>query len=123
MSEIRTNLLSNAAGTGPATLHKQSAAKVWVAALYTSGVPAIQASFNVSSLTDVGLGVLGVNFASAMASSNYAVAVANQNATANNRTNAYSPASASSFQAFHFVSDGTLIDPTRSSGNAYGDLA
>jgi hypothetical protein len=29
MSEIRTNLLSDAAGTGPAGLFKQSAAKAW----------------------------------------------------------------------------------------------
>jgi hypothetical protein len=29
MSEIRTNLLSDAAGTGPVGLFKQSAAKAW----------------------------------------------------------------------------------------------
>jgi hypothetical protein len=53
MSELRTNLLSDLAGTGPATLHKQSAAKAWVR---LNSATVVQASFNISSVTDHGTG-------------------------------------------------------------------
>ena len=69
MSEIRANTISDAAGTGPATLTKQSAAKMWCQA---SNAPAINDSFNVTSLTDVGTGKLTYNLTSNMSSASYA---------------------------------------------------
>jgi DNA-binding IclR family transcriptional regulator len=70
MSEIRTNLLSNAAGTGPAGLFKQSAAKAW--GLTDTTYTTMMASFNVSSLTDLGTGNPRLNFATAFTSGNNA---------------------------------------------------
>ena len=52
MSEIRATTISDAAGTGPITLTKQSAAKAWVS--INSASPAIRGSLNASSLTDDG---------------------------------------------------------------------
>jgi len=70
MSEIRATTISNAAGTGPVALYKQSAAKAWVN-FNGQGTVAIRDSFNVASLTDNGTGVYTVNFASSAANSGY----------------------------------------------------
>ena len=54
-------------------------AKAWVN-FNGTGTVAIRASFNVSSITDNGAGNYTVNFASAMADANYAVAFQNPGA-------------------------------------------
>ena len=70
MSEIRANTISAANGTGPVTLTKQSAAKVW--AHFDFG-GTIDESFNVSSLTDNTTGRSSLNFTSSMNSSTYSI--------------------------------------------------
>jgi hypothetical protein len=75
MSEIRTNLLSDAAGTGPAGLFKQSAAKAW-ANIEGAGTVSIRQSFNVSSLVDIATGDYTTNYSSAFSSSNYSLTAA-----------------------------------------------
>ena len=72
MSEIRTATISDLAGTGPATLTKQSAAKAWVN-FNGTGTVAIRDSFNVASLTDNGTGDYSLVLTSAMDSGDYAV--------------------------------------------------
>ena len=72
MSEIRATTISNLAGTGPATLTKQSAAKAWVN-FNGTGTVAIRDSFNVASLTDNGTGDYSLVLTSAMDSGDYAV--------------------------------------------------
>lgn len=70
MSELRVGTLSDAAGTGPATLTGQAAAKVWV---NINGVnpSSIRDSFNVSSIADGGVGYNTVSYISSMADANY----------------------------------------------------
>jgi len=70
LSEIRATTISDAAGTGPITLTKQSAAKSWVN-FNGTGTIATRDSFNVASLTDVGTGDYKVTFSNAFANSNY----------------------------------------------------
>ena len=70
MSEIRANTISDAAGTGPVTLTKQSAAKAWVN-FNGTGTIAERDSFNVSSLTDNGTGDYTVNFSNAFGAADY----------------------------------------------------
>ena len=53
MSDIRANTISDAAGTGPIDLHKQSAAKAW-GDCDAAGVITSTGSLNVSSVTDNG---------------------------------------------------------------------
>ena len=78
MSEIRANTISDAAGTGPATLTGQYAAKAWVN-FNGTGTVAIRASGNVSSITDNGTGDYSVNFTAALTDADYvAVASARQ---------------------------------------------
>ena len=71
MSEIRANTISDAAGTGPVTLTKQSAAKVWV---QLNGITfAVAGSFNVSSADDNGTGDYDINYTNSMNNNTYAV--------------------------------------------------
>ena len=67
MSEIRASIISDAAGTGPIYLHKQSAAKGWVNFI-GQGTIAFRGSVNVSSLTDNGTGRYTVDFSNAFGS-------------------------------------------------------
>lgn len=69
MSEIRANTVSDAAGTGPATLTGQSAAKVWWSK--NAAGTALNDSFNVSSLDDDGTGDYGINFTNTLDSADY----------------------------------------------------
>ena len=70
MSEIRATTISDAAGTGPATLTGQYAAKAWVN-FNGTGTVAIRESGNVSSITDNGTGNYDVNFTTSMADENF----------------------------------------------------
>ena len=65
MSDIRAGTISDAAGTGPITLTGQSAAKAWVNFFNTSG-GGVRNSLNVSSVTDVNVGVNTINLSSGM---------------------------------------------------------
>ena len=69
MSEIRATTISDAAGTGPITLTKQSASKMWV---NQDNGTIINDSLNVSSLTDNGVGDYTENFTNNFANIYYA---------------------------------------------------
>ena len=71
MSDIRANTISDAAGTGPIELTKQSAAKAWVN-FNGTGTVAIRDSQNVSGLVDNGTGQYTVNFTNNMANDDFA---------------------------------------------------
>ena len=73
MSTLRTNTLSNAAGSAsvPVNTVISGSAKAWVN-FNGTGTVAIRASFNVSSITDHGTGDYTVNFTTALADGNYA---------------------------------------------------
>lgn len=67
MSEIRANTISDAAGTGPVTLTKQSAAKAYCYFNQLSVV--VNQSFNISSVTDTSAGDATHNLSSSMSAS------------------------------------------------------
>jgi hypothetical protein len=74
MSTAKFDTLSNLAGTQtvPVATVAQGSAKAWVN-FNGTGTVAIRAAFNVSSITDLGVGVYRVNFTTAMPDANYAV--------------------------------------------------
>jgi hypothetical protein len=74
MSTLRTNTLSNAAGSAsvPVDTVISGSAKAWVN-FNGTGTVAIRAQFNVSSITDNGTGDYTVNFTTAMSDANYSV--------------------------------------------------
>lgn len=89
MSTLKCDSLQNTAGTKtiPVNTVVDGSAKAWVN-FNGTGTVAIQAAFNVSSITDNGVGWYTINFATAIADANYAwVGVArNPAASTTNRT-------------------------------------
>lgn len=77
MSTLKLDTLSNFAGTKsvPANTVIDGSAKAWVN-FNGTGTIAIRASFNVSSITDLGAGTFTVNFTSTMPDANYSVVLA-----------------------------------------------
>jgi hypothetical protein len=84
MSTIKTNTLQNVAGTlsVPVGTVVNGSAKAWVN-FNGTGTVAIRAGFNVSSITDNGVGDYTVNFTTTMADANYAVTTCAQLAADN----------------------------------------
>ena len=78
-SVLNVDTIADKAGTGPATLTKQHAAKAW-ANIDESGTPSIRDSFNVSGITDHATGDFSHAFTSAFANVNHASSAAS-NAT------------------------------------------
>jgi hypothetical protein len=112
MSTLRTNAITDAAGTGapdfpngltgtvPASsitgaLNATGSAPIYACRAWVNfngtGTVAIRASGNVSSITDQGVGAYFVNFATAMQDANYAVVTGHSGGTTTN------PSSISSF--------------------------
>ena len=129
MSEIRVTTVSNAAGTGPVTLTKQEALKVWMNMTGT-GTIAINDSLNVSSATDIGTGNYQIFYTSNMANVNYCVGVSGAAATAGAGDNGKN---ISSYTQFNLVNSSGISsfnavgnayeDPTRAMLQNVGDLA
>jgi len=71
-SVLNVDTLTDAAGTGPVTLTKQSAAKAF-AQFAGDGTAQINESFGMSSLSDTGAGLYVLTVSSAMSSSDYTV--------------------------------------------------
>ena len=91
-SVLNVDTLTDAAGTGPVTLTKQSAAKAWCL-LDGTGTIGILGSLNAASATDNGTGDYTVTATNAMANTNFVCcATSGQNSgdqiSANNNTGA-----------------------------------
>ena len=76
MSTLKIDTLSNLAGTKsvPTNTVVDGSAKAWVN-FNGTGTVAIRASFNVSSITDNGVGDYTVNFTNAMSNADYAALI------------------------------------------------
>jgi hypothetical protein len=72
MSTLKTNTLSNVAGTASTAIENaiNGSAKAWVN-FNGTGTVAIRQSYNVSSITDGGTGTYTINFTNALADTNY----------------------------------------------------
>jgi len=77
MSTLRLTTISNQTGSAsvPSDTVINGSAKAWVN-FNGTGTVAIRASFNVSSITDGGVGDYTVNFTTAMTDANYSVQLA-----------------------------------------------
>lgn len=78
MSTLRLTTISNQSGSSsvPSETVINGSAKAWVN-FNGTGTVAIRASFNVSSITDNGIGDYTINFTVAMVDENYSVCVGN----------------------------------------------
>jgi hypothetical protein len=74
MSTLKTNTLSNVAGTASTAIENaiNGSAKAWVN-FNGTGTVAIRASYNVSSITDNGTGNYTINFTTALPDGSYVI--------------------------------------------------
>jgi hypothetical protein len=124
LSEIRANTVSNAAGTGPATLTGQSAAKSFCY-FNGNGTLAVYTTFNTSSVTDDGVGLYSVNITNSMSDVYYSkIATGGRDSTANqDRWLGLYDATVSSYKVqAQFASGGNQAD-SQVSAVIHGDLA
>ena len=124
MSEIRATTISDAAGTGPITLTKQSAAKAWL--FYNGSGNSVRDSFNVASVTDNATGDFTKNMTSAFATANYTAVASSGTAASDHRLvtpnfNA-APTTTATRMRVHYNSS-TATDDNYISSTSHGDLA
>ncbi len=103
-----------------------SAAKCWGYVTYSGGAPTLQASYNITSITDSGVGDLTVTIATDFSSANYAVVASggiNRAANDNNIFEESSSRTAGVFELNLFTTAGAAADPTQVSFAAFGDHA
>ena len=126
MSDIRATTISDAAGTGPITLTKQSAAKVFIR-YDSNGGNTINISFNVSSVTDNGTGHQTTNFTNAMSGSFQVVTGANDvdasSSFYNLSPHTYASTNVQCDSWKQTASTTTQVDINRSMLTVFGDLA
>jgi hypothetical protein len=105
MSTLKINTLSNLAGSQSTPVENaiNGSAKAWVN-FNGTGTVAIRAAYNVSSVTDLGVGSYDVNFATPFANANYATALAGSDGSWGNKldldTSAYQTTTVSRVRAF-----------------------
>ena len=126
MSEIRATTISDAAGTGPIELHKQSAAKAWVN-WNGESTPTIRDSFGVSSLTDNATGNQTISFSSSFTNNDYGMTGmgGNNNTSLAVVTQPDSFSSATTSSVLHQTTriDGAVLDIQFASTAYHGGLA
>ena len=126
MSALRATPIRDAAGTGPITLTKQSAAKVFIR-YDSNGGNTINISFNVSSVTDNGTGHQTTNFTNAMSGSFQVVTGANDvdasSSFYNLSPHTYASTNVQCDSWKQAASTTTQVDINRSMLTVFGDLA
>ena len=121
MSTLKADTIQSTGG-GAVTLTNQHAAKMWLQ--FVMGTPTLEASFNVSSLTDTGTGDAGVNLTNAFNSATgYSLTGGGNHYTRGNYIEDADSASVVAYRQFN--ESGTLADGagTNASLTAHGDLA
>jgi hypothetical protein len=85
MSTLKTNTLSNVAGTASTAIENaiNGSAKAWVN-FNGTGTVAIRASYNVSSITDNGTSDYTANFTNAMIDENYSACISGASVVGSN---------------------------------------
>ena len=75
MSTVKTSNIANLSGTSTSVENVlNGTAKAWVN-FNGTGTVAIRASYNVSSITDIGTGIYTVNFTTPMIDANYSASI------------------------------------------------
>jgi hypothetical protein len=122
MSEIRATTISDAAGTGPITLTKQSAAKAWCH-FTTVSTTAVNESFNVASLTDTGTGDTNVNLTNAFTSASIVAGFNVGDGSSGDQSFIQSSTTASSIHCFNYNGANAVFDSSLCAVSGQGDLA
>jgi hypothetical protein len=119
LSEIRATTISDAAGTGPITLTKQSAAKAFA----RWNMVTLQNTFNVSSGVDNGTGDGSVNLTSSMSDSLYSV-IGSGEGSANTAVATFEKTNTTTASRMDFnITVNEVLGNGFGSPTAFGDLA
>tara|TARA_Y100000385_G_scaffold280831_1_gene332609 strand:- start:92 stop:475 length:384 start_codon:yes stop_codon:yes gene_type:complete len=127
MSTLNVANITDGTDTVPTGYAINGSAKAWVNTRPVSGTPPLTDGFNVSSITDRGIGTYDFNIISAMNNANFSVSITTQYTTASG-TGAFfhqenrDQRTSSRFGLNHFQ-NATTIDPLIANGQAFGDLA
>ena len=125
MSEVRTNTISAANGTGPVTLTKQVAPKCWVHADHSGDT--IPDSFNLSSIDDDGTGLKDYNWTTSFVNASYSGTNGmggNDGTTSNGRLSSVNGTWTTSQAIIKFSqSSSSAIDDVNAMSIFIGDLA
>ena len=118
MSTLKADTIVASDGSSPVTLTKQSAAKVFSDASYSSGTPQDDKSFNVSSLGDLASGKIDHNFTNSMDSGDFSCGTSNRGYNLSHIRSVETTSSRVRTSAY----DSADVDHDRSV-NVFGDLA
>lgn len=122
-----TTLRERASGlTVPVETTRRGACKVWVRGSMSAGVPTNLKSFNISSLTDNGVGLIGPNYTALMADANYCPFGNFVRIAVNTDTGVYNANGSITANGVNmvFIEANANIDPTSSwTFTAHGDHA
>ena len=131
-SVLNVDTLTNAAGTGPVTLTKQSAAKAW-SNINQTGTQAIRDSFNISSISDTGVGRTQVTLTNAMLNNDYMAliglrmqsTVTNDGSSGGIDTSDGSTSITTTQFQYSYINNGSSadVDSPYAGGAVHGDLA
>lgn len=131
-SVLNVDTLTNAAGTGPVTLTKQSAAKAW-SNINQTGTQAIRDSFNISSISDTGVGRTQVTLTNAMLNNDYMAliglrmqsTVTNDGSSGGVDTSDGSTSITTTQFQYSYINNGSSadVDSPYAGGAVHGDLA
>ena len=124
MSTIRATFAGPLTGTAQNLM--LGLAKMWIYITpwqAAAGVPANAASLNVTSITDNGVGLAGVNITAAMASSSYSAVTSAQNSGSNVSTTSNCGTRTTTQCQHTHVEAAALADPTNADIVCNGTLA
>lgn len=120
MSELRANTLSDAAGTGPTTLTKQSAAKALASIDQTTGT--LLDSQNVSSTTDASVGAFQADFTNSFSAARFTRTMVSQ-VSGFTDSGFYNGVWATTGTGLQSYNAGAFADTPNISTACHGDLA
>lgn len=120
-SEMEAGSSTTLAVTPGRQHYHPSAAKCWGVVTVSAGVPTLNASYNVNSITDSGVGILDVTVENDFSSVNYPITATIKSASATLVAN-YDTVAVGSFRITCRDKTDTLSDPAGYSFVAFGDL-
>jgi hypothetical protein len=99
-----------------------AAAKAWAFVTVSGGTPTLAANWNVSSVSDTGVGIITINFSTSFSSANYAIAAVSAPSAVitSNDTDYSSPTTGSC--AIRHIENSVFTDPLGYACVFYGDL-
>ena len=118
MSTLNVSNITDGTDTVGTSYVLNGAAKAW-ATVNSSGTASIRDSFNVASITDIGVGQISANLSSAMVDTNQAAS----GSTADQYPYTYYLSTSSALRITAVSSSLSFTDFTKAHGQTFGDLA